>query len=153
MSGKYEGEDSEAHFNLTKSWGHTARNAGLEEAGTWCVTHSVFAHGALEGVRAASGKGQGARERAWPACHTAANTVEKPLQTHQVPYSQTKTGQTNKTKILLLLTLPLPLPSGCWTKSKFSENKLSLLSPHLSPFLESLSHPSAGRKRISLNEN
>ena len=153
VSGKCDGEDSEEHFNLTKSWGHTARNAGLEQGGAWCVTRSIFAYGALEGVRAASRRGQGARKRAWPACHTAANTMGKPLQTHQVPYSQTKTSQTNKTKILLL-ALPQPLPSGCWTKSKFNENKLSLLSPHLSPFLESISHPSAGgKKKISIKTN
>lgn len=140
MSEKCEGEDSEAHFNLTKSWGHTARNAGLEEVGT-----IQKVSGQLPGKDRVPGKGG-----ALPAYHTAANTTEKSLQTHKVPYSQTKASQTNKTE-MLFLSLPLPLPSGCCTKPKLNKNKLSLLSPHWSPFLESISHPGAGKKKKSLS--
>jgi len=73
--------------------------------------------GQLPGKDRVPGKGV-----ALPAYHTAANTMEKSLQTRKVPYSQTKTSQTNKTEILLLSLLLLLILAAAPNQSSIKIN-------------------------------
>lgn len=90
---------SQAQFILAKAWGYVTGASSGEEIGTWCRTRSVFVYGDKGDVKAPSGKSSMPGRGGYPDGPSVAKTQWKSfLQTHKIPYSQTKTIQTNKYK-------------------------------------------------------